>query len=191
MVRRKIEWKAAALISGMSAIFSLIVFILSEIVWGDVLKDSLRTGYQNYHYSTINFVLVLGLLIVFGVSFLTNILIYRNFTISSKLIANSLALVITIILLFFISWNSTILLFADQYQNISFLEKMSMIFIFFAYFGVYVLPNPVWFWIIGLIVYHVILIVFIRIFFTRKIRTKRTSKKINYREVYTNKKSII
>ena len=191
MARRKIEWKLAILISGVSAIISLILFILTEIIWGDVLKDLLRSGYETNYYSTINFILILGLLIIFGVSFLTNIIIYRKFTKASKIIANSLTFVITLIILFFIAWISVIVLFADQYQNISILQKFSMIFIYFAYFGVYVLPNPVWFWILGLIIYHIVLIVFIRLFFIKKHNIRAYRKSSQFKGVYSNKKSII
>lgn len=190
MARRKIEWKLAILISGISGMVSLILFILTEIIWGDVLKDLLISGYEANFYSIINLILTLGLLIVFGVSFLTNIIIYRKFTKASKIIANSLTLVITLIVLFFIAWISVILLFAEQYQNISIWQKFSMMFIFFAYFGTYVLPNPVWFWIVGLIIYHIILIIFIRLFFTKKQRIRRGNQ-IKSKEVFSNKKSIV
>ena len=190
MARRKIEWKLAFLISGVSAIISLILFILTEIIWGDVLKDVLISGYEQNYYSNINLILILGLLIIFGVSFLTNVIIYRKFTKTSKIIANALTLVITLILMFFIAWISVILLFADQYQNISIWQKFSMMFIFFAYFGIYVLSNPVWFWILGLIIYHIILIILIRLFFIKK-RGIRRNKRVQSKEMYSNKKSII
>lgn len=190
-MRKRIDWKQAILISGVSAIVSLILFILTEIIWGDILKEILISGYKQHFYSNINYTLVLGLLIVFGVSLLTNIFIYHNFTLTSRVIANLLALAITIILLFFISWVSVIALFADQYQNISFWEKIRMFFIFFAYFGTYVLPNPVWFWIFGLIIYHIALIVFIKLFFTKKLKLRKNPKRIKHTEVYSNKNSII
>lgn len=190
MVKRKIEWKLAVLISGVSAIVSLILFILTEVIWGDVLKDILSTGYETNHYSTINFILILGLLIIFGVSFLTNIIIYRKFTKASKIIANCLTFVITLIVLFFIAWISVVLLFADQYQSISIWQKIGMMFIFFAYFGIYVLSSPVWFWILGLIIYHIILIILIRLFFVKKHKLRIYSKS-KFTEVYSNKKSII
>lgn len=190
MARRKIEWKLAILISGVSAIISLVLFILTEIIWGDILKDFLVSGYETNFYSIINLVLILGLLIIFGVSFLTNIIIYRKFTNTSKIIANALTLVITLIFMFFIAWISIIILFAEQYQSISILQKFSMMFIFFAYFGIYVLSSPIWFWILGLIIYHSILIIFIRLFFVKKQRIKH-NKKIQSREVYSTKKSIM
>jgi len=188
--RQRIEWRNAIVLSGLSATVSLILFLMSEIIWGDIISETFSTGYQENFYSLINFVLVLGLLFTCGISFLVNVFIYREYTITSKILANLFTLALTIIIIYFIAFICVISLLAEEYAMLSIAQKLQLSFIFFAYFGVYVLPSPVWFWVLGLIIYHVILVFLIKLSYVKK-RVRKKNKLAHLKPVYSNKNSMV
>ncbi len=181
---KKISWFQAAIFSVISFIPSFFLFFLLEVIWGDIFKDTL--SYENYkgRYFNLNLILITGLMFVFAISLLTNIFLFREHSYQSKLTANILTLILTIIILFFISWLLVVVVLSEFYNSLTVLEKINCSTYFFVLISIYLLPSPIWFWIISLITYHVILIIFIKYFF----KSKKSIKK-SYSSKKSNKKS--
>lgn len=167
-----IPWKGAILISIISFMIAFPGFLLYEVIWGDILKDMLDPGAKEHPYSLINLILHIGLFAVFGISLLVNLFIYREFTFKSKVVANFLTLVITIVLLFLISFSFMFALF----PSLKTVQILGIWPLYFTYFSVYVLPSPIYFWILAIIIYHILLIIFNRMFLTRNIYYFKKSK---------------
>lgn len=170
-------WVEAILLSAISSVVSFIVFLLLEVFWGDTLKDTLDASYQSGAYVNINLIIWIGLMFVFGTSFIVNLILYRDFTIKSKLYANLFSIIITGIILFFVSWILIIVNFSEGYTKLTLTEEIRLVPYHFALVSIYILPNPVWFWLIALILYHVILIFFIRFYFKPKPFNLQKNKK--------------
>lgn len=135
------------------------------MIWGDVLKEVLVKGYEGDQYFNINVILLIGLFFIVLSSLLVNILIFPNYTLKSKSFSNLYTLLITTIILFFVSWILIVLFYSDLYQELDLLGQIKLSVYFYAIVAIYLLPNPVIFWIIALIIYHVILVFFIKFFF--------------------------
>jgi len=168
MVRVDISWLQAIILSVISLTAGFFLFLFLQVIWGDVLKETLTENYQNEIYFNINLIIIIGVIFVFMISFLTNLFIFRDYTIQSKLISNIFALTITFIVLFFLSWIFIVLFYPELYGDLLIMEKLSLSSYFFAIFAIYLLPSPVLFWQIALLIYHLTLIVFIRYFFKKK-----------------------
>ena len=178
---KKISWFQATIFSVISFIPSFFLFFLLEIIWGDIFKETL--SYENYkgRYFNLNLILITGLMFVFAISLLTNIFLFREHSYQSKLMSNVLTLILTVIILFFMSWLLVVVILSEFYNSLTILEKINCSTYFFVLIAIYLLPSPIWFWIISLITYHVILIFFIKYFFKSKksIKKSSSSKKSN------------
>jgi len=186
MGNMSISWKGAILISVTSFMIAFPGFLLYEVIWGDILKDILDPSAKEHPYSLINVILHIGLFAVFGISLLVNLFIYRDFTFKSKVVANLLALVLTIVILFLISFSFMFALFPSLKTT----QVLGIWPLYFTYFSIYVLPNPIWFWIIAIMIYHIILILFNRMFLTRDIYYFKKSKS-NRKEKVVYKSRVI
>ena len=168
MVRSDISWLQAIILSIISLTEGFFLFLFLQVIWGDVLKDMLTENYQSGIYFNINLIIIIGVIFVFVISILTNLFIFRDYTLQSKLISNIFALIITFIGLFFLSWICIVLFYPELYSDLSIMEKLRLSSYFFAIFAIYLLPSPVLFWQLGLLIYHLTLIIFIRFFFKKK-----------------------
>ena len=186
----KLEWKQAFGLITISLVVSFIAFLMSEIIWGDLLKSSLSSDYKRHQYSNINLILILGLGFIFLNSIIVNLSIFREYTEKSKVKCNLIAFLLTFVILYAISSVSIIIIFAKQYAGLNIIQKMRISWLFFSYFSVYVLPTPILFWIMALVIFHVILLFLIKAFLVRKISFKiKSNKKSNKNK--TNKYSVL
>lgn len=175
---KTISWIQATTMSVIAWSLSFFSFLLIQVIFGDILSEILIKEYESMKYFNINFILYLGLFFMLIISFSSNWLLFREYSANSKLIINIFTLFITIIILFFISWLSIVIRYPELYFNLSILEKMQLSLYFFALFSIYILPNPVLFWQVALIIYHLILIIFLKFFLMKKtISITRSSKK--------------
>lgn len=163
------------LISFISFIVAFPGFLVYEVIWGDTLKDMLDPNALGHPYSLINLILYIGLFAVFGVSIMVNLFIYRSYTFKSKLVANLIAFIITVVVLFTISFMYMFVLF----PSLRIYHILGLFPYYFFYFSVYVLPNPVSFWYIAIIIYHCCLILTIRMFYLQDIFILRKSRNKN------------
>jgi uncharacterized protein YacL len=79
-------------------------------------------------------------------------------------------------LLFFSCWILVVVSWPEFYSSLSVLEKINLAAYFFIFVAIYMLPSPVWFWIISLIGYHIILVFFVKYLFTQKNPVKKVSR---------------
>ena len=165
---KKFSWYQATILSLVFGLVSFFVFLFLEIIFGDTLKSILDVEYQAETYLNINMILYLGLFFVFLSSSIVNIFTLRKYAFEPKFISNLFTLVFTGIILFFISWISIVIDFADLYQELSIIGQINLAPNFYCLFSIYILPNPVYFWILGFVIYHLILIIFIKLFFIKK-----------------------
>jgi len=163
-----LTWGHAISIGTISGLGTYFLFLFLEIIWGDMLKDVLISGMEQAEYFNINLILLIGLAFVFFISFLTNILILGNYTLGSRLLSNFFAIIYTIIILFFISWLSIIIIYKEQYSQLDLISQINLSTHFYCIFAVYVLSDPTMFWIIAIMIYHVIFIILIKLFLIKK-----------------------
>ncbi|MHA1327374.1 MAG: hypothetical protein ACTSRH_08635 [Promethearchaeota archaeon] len=164
----EITWSYSIVVVLFSCVTSYFVFLLVEVIWGDFLKDFLVTNYQLDHYFNINLILFIGLILIFLISLLINLLSLPRFTLTSRLIANIFSFAYTLLFLFFISWISIIIVYDKQYSQLDLITQINLSAYFFCIFAIYILPEPIWFWNIALFIYHAILIILIKLFLIRK-----------------------
>ena len=169
---KEISWYQATILSLVFGLVSFFVFLFLEVIIGDTLKDVLDVRYQAEMYLNINIILYLGLLFVFISSFIVNVITLRKYAFEPKFVSNLFVLIFTSIILFFISWISIVIVYADLYNELTTIEQIKSAPNFYCFFSIYILPNPVYFWILGFAIYHLILIIFIKLFFIKKPKKK-------------------
>ena len=162
------SWYQATILSLVLGLVSFFVFLFLEIIFGDTLKSTLDVDYQAEMYLNINIILYLGLIFVYLSSSIVNIVTLRKYAFEPKFISNLFALVFTCIILFFSSWISIVIVYADLYNELTIIGQINLAPNFYCLFSIYILPNPVYFWLLGFIIYHLTLIIFIKLFFIKK-----------------------
>ena len=172
---KEFSWYQATILSLLFGVVSFFVFLFLEIIFGDTLKSTLDAGYQAEMYLNINIILYLGLSFVFLSSSIVNIFTLKKYAFEPKLISNFIVLIFTCIILFFISWISIVIVYADLYQGLTIIRQIELSPNFICLFSIYILPNPIYFWILGFVIYHLILIIFIKLFFIKKPNTSKKS----------------
>ena len=163
-----LSWSYATIISLFSALIGYFVFLFIEVPFGDTLKDTLDAEYQLGMYFNINLIIFLGLVIIFTISFILNILFLREYQLGPKLLSNIMVLILTCILLFAISGISVITEYSDTYSQLDLLAQIKASENYYSFFSIYILPNPTWFWFIALIMYNFMLIIFIKFLYIKK-----------------------
>jgi len=169
------SWYQATILSLVFGLVSFFIFLFLEIIFGDTLKSTLDVDYQAEMYLNINIILYLGLIFVFISSSIVNIFTLRKYAFEPKLISNLFVLIFTCIILFFISWISIVIVYDDLYQELDTIGQINLAPNFYCLFSIYILPNPVYFWILGFIIYHLTLIIFIKLFFIKKPNIRKKS----------------
>jgi len=180
---KTISWVHASAMSLIAAIVSFFVFLLTQVIFGDVLSGILITDYESLKYININLILLTGLTFMLVVSFLLNTALFKEYSPISKLKVNIYALILTFIILFFTSWMAIVISYPELYFNLMASEQARLSLYFFTIFSIYVLPSPVYFWQVALVIYHAFLIVFMKLFLEKKPKstknqgTTKTKKK--------------
>ncbi|KKK44097.1 hypothetical protein LCGC14_0931840 [marine sediment metagenome] len=165
---KEFSWYQATILSLVFGLVSFFIFLFLEIIFGDILKDILDAEYQAEMYFNINIILYLGLFFIFISSFIVNVFALRKYAFEPKFISNLFVLVFTGITLFFISWISIVIVYDELYNKLTIIGQIQLAPNFYSLFSIYILPNPVYFWILGFVIYHLFLIIFIKLFFIEK-----------------------
>lgn len=175
------SWVKAITFSVISAILTLVIFLMYQVFMADILLLIITTEYESGLYMASNLILFAGLLLILVISLFVNFLFMRNYTIKTRIISNIFISILTLFILLLYAWISIILVYNEQYQTLSIEEQLRLLPYFYIILSAYILPSPVLFWIIGLIIYHVILVFFIKFFYIEKkpvsvISTKKKKK---------------
>jgi len=173
----RITWKYSILYSIGTMLVSSLVFLFLQVMFGDVFHDILDPSIIGiYQYGNISLILWIGLFFLLFANFITNVVIFKDFVIETEMIANLSTCLITIISLLLISWLSTILSY-QEFRQSNLIEQVLRFAYFFAYFTVYIIKNPVFFWIIAQLIYCISIIFFMKFFYIKE-RKKQKKKQI-------------
>lgn len=175
MVQLSVSWTYAIFISLFSALVGYFIFLFTEVPLGDTLKDLLDAEYQLEKYFNINLIIFLGLFAIFGISFGLNILFLKEYKSGPKIVSNLLVLFLTCIVLFGLSGISIITTYSSEYSQLDVGAQIGASLNYYCFYSIYILPNPAWFWLIALLIYHSILVVFIKFLYVKKIRLEEGS----------------
>jgi hypothetical protein len=146
------------------------IFLFIQIILGDTLKDALDKEYQLERYFNINVIIFSGLAAIFGISIFINVVFLGNYKLGPKLVSNLATAFLTLILLFALSGISIITTYSSEYSQLDLWGQIRASTNFYSFYSIYILANPTWFWLIALIIYHGILIVFIKYLYARKVK---------------------
>ena len=145
------------------------IFLFIEVPLGDTLKDTLDAQYQLEQYFNINLIVFLGLFVIFGISIFLNIIFLRQYALGPKIVSNLSVSILTLVLLYAISGISIITTYSNEYSQLNLAAQIRASVNFYSFYSIYILPNPTWFWVIALVIFHSILIIYIKIFYVKKI----------------------
>ena len=162
------SWNQATFLSFVFGLGSFFVFYFLEIIFGDTLKNVLDAEYQAEMYLNINIILYLGLFFIFLSSSIVNIFTLRKYVFEPKFVSNLFSLIYTYIILFFISWISILIVYSDFYGALTLTDQVNLIINCYCFISIYILPNPFYFWGLGFIIYHSVLIIFIKKWFFKR-----------------------
>jgi len=161
-VEPKIGWNKVVGYSIILFIVSFALFYFTQIIFGDIIHSTLASNERTGKYTTINFVLLLGLFFVFMVSIIANLFLLRDYTFLSKVFVNLIAFSITFILLYIIAFISVLIVYGEEYLKLNFIDKLLNLPLFFAYFAIYILSLPIQLWLIALLIYSIIVTICLR-----------------------------
>lgn len=184
-------WVKAITLGLVSAVLSLIVFLLYQVFMADILLSIITTEYESGSYSNANLVLFVGLMLILTLSLLTNLIFMGSYKLNTRILSNVFSIILTIIILFLYAWISIIVIFNEAYQSLTLGGQIEIMPYFFIILSAYILPSPIIFWIIALIVYHMFLIIFIKFFFMEKLPVKKIYIHNKKKEIDINKYSMI
>lgn len=170
MVQEEISWSYATFVSIFMAMIGYFIFLFIEVLWGDTLKDTLDKDYQLEMYFNINIIIFSGLGLIFGISIFINVVFLGNYKLGPKLVSNLAAASLTLVLLFALSGISIITTYSSEYSQLDLVGQLRAGTNFYSFYSIYILANPTWFWLIALIIYHGILIVFIKYLYAKKVK---------------------
>ena len=175
MAQLSVSWTYAIFISIFSALVGYFIFLFIEVPLGDTLKDVLDVEYQLGNYFNINLIIFLGLFAIFGISFGLNILFLKEYKLGPKIVSNLSVLFLTGIMLFGLSGISIITKYSSEYSQLDLASQIRASLNYYCFYSIYILPNPAWFWLIALLIYHSILVVFIKFLYVKKIKSEEGS----------------
>lgn len=175
MVQISVSWSYAVFISLFSALVGYFVFLFIEVPLGDTLKDVLDVEYQLERYFNINLIIFLGLFAIFGISFGLNILFLKKYKLEPKIVSNFSVLILTCVVLFALSGISVITVYSSEYSQLDVGAQIGASLNYYNFYSIYILPNPAWFWLIALLIYHSILVVYIKFLYVKKIKSEEGS----------------
>lgn len=189
---KETSWIKAIMIGLISSILSLIVFLLYQVFMADILLAVITAEYEAGVYFNSNIILFVGLFLILTLSMVINLFFIRNYSLNTRIIGNLLVFALTLIILFVFAWISIILVYNEQYQALTLEEQFRLIPYFFVIVSIYILPSPIIFWIVGLVIYHILLILFIKFFYMEKKPVyKKYPVKKKKSKIDTNKYSMI
>lgn len=175
MVQLSVSWSYAIFVSLFSALVGYFIFLFVEVPLGDTLKDILDVEYQLGKYFNINLIIFLGLFAIFVISFGLNLLFLKNYKLGPKIVSNLSVLFLTCVVLFALSGISIITTYSSEYSQLDVASQISASLNYYSFYSIYILPNPTWFWLIALLIYHSILIVFIKLLYVKKTKSEEGS----------------
>jgi len=170
MVQEDTSWSYAIFVSIFTAMIGYFIFLFIEVPWGDTLKDALDKDYQLERYFNINVIIFSGLAAIFGISIFVNVVFLGNYKLGPKLVSNLTAAGLTLVLLFALSGISIITTYSSEYSQLDLWGQIRASANFYSFYSIYILANPTWFWLIALIIYHGILVVFIKYLYVKKLK---------------------
>jgi hypothetical protein len=163
-----ISWGRSILYSFIPGVVSFSFFILIEVIWGDLLGNYLSTLYESEEYLFSTLILWIGIAFVVVISLVANVRAFENYRLGPRITANIFTIIATLIILLIFSWVSIVLIYTDMYLELDLLGTLRLFPLFYTYFAIYVLPNPVWFWVLTFAIYHLILVIFIKLLFIKE-----------------------
>jgi hypothetical protein len=163
-----ISWSKSILYSFVPGVVSFIFFLLLEIIWGDILNSTLEAQYQVAQYANVTLVLWVGLLFVIATSITVNVTLYKDYRFGPRIMSNVFATIGMLIALFAISWLTIVIQYKEMYLQMTVVEELYFLPLAYSFFAVYILPNPVYFWVLAFIIYHIFLAIFTKLLFIQK-----------------------
>jgi hypothetical protein len=161
-IEPKLGWKKVAGYCIILLIVSFALFYFTQIIFGDIIHSTLESNESTGNYTTINFILLLGLFFVFSVSIIANLFLLRDYTFLSKIFVNLIAFSITFVLLYIVAFISVLIAYGDEYLRLNFVDKVLNLPLFLSYFAIYILGSPVQLWLIALLSYSIIVSICLR-----------------------------
>jgi len=168
-------------------IVAFIVFLMTQVIWGEMLREALipRGLTPQEAYIVIGGILWIGLAFLFGASLISGLFIFhKQYYKKPIMMAALLAWVVALILLVIISYLGMAILYKGLWSRLTIVEELQLIGYYYIFFSVYVLGNPVIFWYIALGIYHVALIIFIKLIYKK--RTPRGRRPLTEGPAYTS-----
>lgn len=133
-----------------------------------MLHDTLDAQYQAEQYANANFILFIGVLFGLLISTFLIVTFLNKYKTLDKLIACGISTGLTLGILFFYSWGAIMIKYADRYSQLDLIQQLSNASRFYILFAIYILPNPTYFWLITLLLFHGFLIIFIKTSINKK-----------------------
>lgn len=173
----KLEIKKILSIIGLGFISSLLVLLILEVVFAQVLVDFIISNVDN---QLILSLIVLGLLLF---TFIVSIVI--GFLVSSEIKkiviikASIMAFIINFIIINIISYVSMWIFYPEVFSEVSGLEVFLIFPQVILYFSMYMLSHPFYLFILSSLIYFIVYVIFLEQYYEQK-----PLKKIHYKKNY-------
>lgn len=168
---KRITAKEAGSIFILVSFISVLIFLMIEVAWAQVMKDTVIQLYTDSTFLVILLIIggfLLSSLVSFFASFISADMVERKYA----LIASLLALVINIVLWIIISYITIIINAPGLVEGLSAMEKIGTIPRVIAYFSVYQLSNVTILWLLACITHAAIFSVVLYVIKARKSKAK-------------------
>jgi len=170
-VKLGISWKGSILYSIIIGLLGFFALQFYQVIFGDLI-NKLISDATTEAYTVITYILLLGLLITIVLMVLLSMFLMKKY--KGIITSSVITMAITLIILFFVSFYYMFGLFPD----LTILEILSLISMYYTLFSVYILESPVYFWYIFIVIYSIVLIFTNKLIFIKKIRTHSNNQQI-------------
>lgn len=179
MGREKISWKKTISIALSALIIGYLIFLMIEVIWGDILRGFLDVQYLSGLYVTSFLILMIGLLFSFFIMVILFMVLLKGKR-ETEFWVVIISGVLTFITIIIISYMTVELAYPEVFSVLSPLDKLMSLPQYVVYFSVYILESPILLWDISLVIFTIWAIIFTKLLIY-EVRKKKKLKDLRQR----------
>ena len=159
IIKQRISIKQKVSIVGLGSISTLLILLMTEVMFAQILTDTLI---GNINDNLMLLIVIIGLfLLTIVIAFILGYFITKGISIKSVQNASILSLMCLLLFLFGVANGSLFIFYRDVYSEVSGFEILWIFPQVLVYFSIYVLGDVFSLFILEIIIYYLFFIVFL------------------------------
>lgn len=162
---KKITWIDSIKLGILCAFVGLLIFLIIEVIWAQILKDTIIAQYES---GLLFLIIISGFLLSAIVSVIAALLSSQMISKQYVFYAALIGFLANLVLWIIISYFSILKNYPEVINDLTFGEKIVAINKVLAYFGIYVLSDITMLWTLSQFTYAAIFVIFLKLLGAKK-----------------------